>query len=453
MTIDSGWVKILKANCQPAFTDDLTSLQKPDTVFIDGQIKLMKSDAIKTWDLFYKVQFKAPIERAFQLGASVVVLGFDNYQHVPEAKAPTQRKRCNKIQSWEFKDGDELPAILPESWPQAIRNRVFKSKVIKMVCNNLIRENYKDVTLVIDWIDLPIIVGKHIDLPQVCLNPTAKRGECDIKAFNYVDLGRLCIFSTDGDYIPLALLHCSQDVEQGAREIFLWRYKTSIQHSTGKRKIGISQPVTSKSGSRYEFVNIRRLLAFVRGQFYQFKTPILTFCTLVAMTGCDFTLNLPKIGPARLWACKEWFRSLESPDGADYEKELSRIILRLYADLLKSKVCVSVSAWSSQSKRPLNAQAAESEVSNQPDSVASISQDLQPIYKFIETHMKKISPNLEWSLERCIAHSKNTKWTVMYWNLLHNYPSPTAFATSGHTKFGFVLDSAGRTNFEAIKQY
>ena len=129
---------------------------------------------------------------------------------------------------------------------------------------------------------------------------------------------------------------------QGAREIFLWRYKTTIQQSssTGKRKIGSSQSVTNKSGSRYEFVNIRRLLAFIRGQFYQFKTPILTFSTLVAMTGCDFTLNLPKIGPARLWACKEWFRSLEGPDGTDYETELSRIILRLYADLRKVR-CAS----------------------------------------------------------------------------------------------------------------
>ena len=40
MTIDSGWVKILKTNAKRAFTEHLPVV--PGTVFVDGQIKLMK---------------------------------------------------------------------------------------------------------------------------------------------------------------------------------------------------------------------------------------------------------------------------------------------------------------------------------------------------------------------------------------------------------------------------
>ena len=78
MTIDSGWIRLLKTSCPAAFSQDLPFT--PHTVFIDGQIKLMKSDAIQTWELFYKIQFENTIRNAFKTGAQVVVLGFDNYQ-------------------------------------------------------------------------------------------------------------------------------------------------------------------------------------------------------------------------------------------------------------------------------------------------------------------------------------------------------------------------------------
>ena len=55
MTIDSGWVKILKRECPQAFTDHLPEV--PGVVFIDGQIKLMKGEWIKTWSQFIERQF------------------------------------------------------------------------------------------------------------------------------------------------------------------------------------------------------------------------------------------------------------------------------------------------------------------------------------------------------------------------------------------------------------
>ena len=43
MTIHADFVKILKNECPDAFTRTLPAQQAPDTVFIDGQVKLMKA--------------------------------------------------------------------------------------------------------------------------------------------------------------------------------------------------------------------------------------------------------------------------------------------------------------------------------------------------------------------------------------------------------------------------
>jgi hypothetical protein len=59
MTIDAGWVKLLKKGAPHAFT--ARQPFAPAAVFIDGQIMLMKSDAIRTWEGFLKCQFLATI--------------------------------------------------------------------------------------------------------------------------------------------------------------------------------------------------------------------------------------------------------------------------------------------------------------------------------------------------------------------------------------------------------
>ena len=48
ITIDSGWVtEILKRGAPAAFVAKLAAV--PGTVFIDGQIMLMKGEHVKTW--------------------------------------------------------------------------------------------------------------------------------------------------------------------------------------------------------------------------------------------------------------------------------------------------------------------------------------------------------------------------------------------------------------------
>jgi hypothetical protein len=69
---------------------------RPDTVFIDCQVKLMKAAQFDTWGVFFAVQFFKTIENGFALGASTVVLAFDDYRHVPVSKTMTQVKRAKQ---------------------------------------------------------------------------------------------------------------------------------------------------------------------------------------------------------------------------------------------------------------------------------------------------------------------------------------------------------------------
>jgi hypothetical protein len=63
--------KLLKEECPHAFGDKTPVC--PDTVFIDGQVKLMKAAQVDTWSVFFAVQFFKTIENGFALGASTVV--------------------------------------------------------------------------------------------------------------------------------------------------------------------------------------------------------------------------------------------------------------------------------------------------------------------------------------------------------------------------------------------
>ena len=159
MTIDSGWVQILKRECPHAFHSKLPCV--PTTWFIDGQIKLMKAAWIDTWELFFHRQFVDTIERALEFGASVVVMGFDDYTHVPACKSMTQRKRTSKVANFDYDPADALPIVPPADWNAAMRNRNFKINVMKFVLRNL-EIHYKacQKTVILDWAGAPVVLGR-----------------------------------------------------------------------------------------------------------------------------------------------------------------------------------------------------------------------------------------------------------------------------------------------------
>ena len=217
MTINSDFFKIIKEGCPNAFSEHLPF--KPDIVFIDGQVKLMKAAQVDSWGLFFEIQFFKTVEKCFALGASTVVLAFDDYTHVPASKNMTQVKRSKQKIVLEFAQTSTLPVNMPEDWPGAMANRTFKVKVISKILqavavwfkNKLASDvAYRERNLVLDYAGVPQLIqleqaekvhpikhfiNEHDWLPK---NNRVGRSECDIKAFVWMHVSKfLCIVSTD----------------------------------------------------------------------------------------------------------------------------------------------------------------------------------------------------------------------------------------------------------------
>jgi hypothetical protein len=89
MTIDSSWLCAFKEDLPHAFTRKPPF--QPSAVFVDGQIRLMQGPQREpqTWDDFIHRQFARHLLRFYET-CDVVILAFDNYEHVPKAKCMTQ---------------------------------------------------------------------------------------------------------------------------------------------------------------------------------------------------------------------------------------------------------------------------------------------------------------------------------------------------------------------------
>jgi hypothetical protein len=423
MTIDSGWTKILKEGAPQAFKPVLGVT--PYTVFIDGQINLMKADYIRTWTHFFEQQFLNKVEKAFAYGAKVVVLGFDNYKHVPTCKAMTQLQRSRHVPPMTFKEDEQLPAILPENWAGAMRNRTFKTKVAAFVVQNL-RIKFQDETtrtLVIDFTDQVEVLGAAFALPAV-LQPDSKarRGECDIKAFAYLsNAGPLLVESTDGDFIPLALLQMQKEaIRSGKMPLVILHRMYTV---TDSEKMSKKRNTEGNVVRRYEFVYIAQVLDWLRRELTFVPNPVFTFSALVAATGCDFCMHLPNLGPKTLWKARHLLASLDLKQPHD----LMLAILRIYHNQYKQKVC------------PMHIRASpQACLQDVVDQYAQLTTGIQRNTKIAQRTRESI-----WAPERMHAHVKNALWTLQYWENLDEFLDPLQGA------FGYRLQN-GRVHFDGV---
>ena len=404
MTIDSGWVKLLKQNVPKAFTAALPT--KPDVVFIDGQIKLMKGEHVRTWEAFLQSQFVNTIEHGFSLGARTVVLGFDDYQHVPRSKNMTQSKRNKSVPTVTFDETQSLPARPPDDWAAAMRNRTFKVKVITFIVNSL-KHHYRGEdrrSVVLDFCGKPLVVCGDYKLPAMFDAGDAdalRRGECDIKAPNWMpETGALLLVSTDGDFIPIALIQLERRLhERGtAGNILIHRIKTKVAE-TGKR------PRASSQKREYEYVNVQRLLGFLSSEFGRTDTPARFFSCMVALTGCDFCMNLPAVGPSKLWTIRHTLGKSDMQSSHD----IMNALLQVYSTAFASKA------------RGVNRDLRLA-VCDTVSSRAAYAQLLGRVQK--SSQVAQRTRESLWSSERIMAHVCNTMWTMQYWTLLHAYPDP-----------------------------
>lgn len=408
MTIDAGWTRVLKTECPNAFTFDIPRV--PAVVAIDMQTKLQPPTGITSWRQFMDVMVFNTIDRAFATGASVVVAAWDNYEFVPAAKNMTQRKRTQRVPTYDFDPNNPLPHKLPENWAGAIRNRNFKVKVIQLIIVNIADRYGADThrSVAIDFVGPVQVVGKPIDLPALLsrTEPVPKRGECDIKLFTWMPppgAGPLLIVSIDADFLPLSLLHLHSCPEA---DIMLYRMTTTV----AKRK--------RETFSKYEFVSMPEIARFVSAQC----PSIPSFCAMVAAIGCDFTENLPRIGPERLWKMRGLFSRMDLTS----EAGLMLMLCKAYHETFRKSCRVPPRALATHSA------STEEALDLYHQTVAAVVSNSRVSLK---TRDALLSPL------RAQSHCRNTLWTLAYWTLLHDYPDPI------DPHFGFCYDEKGRCQF------
>jgi len=413
MTIDAGWVKILKTSVPRAFAAALPG--RADIVFIDGQIKLMKGDYVTTWDAFVQCQFINTIESAFALGAPVVVLGFDDYAYVPRSKNMTQSKRNRSVPDVDFVEADELPPRPPDEWMAAMRNRTFKVKVIKFVLLRL-KQHFRledRRSVVLDFHGVPEVVCGAYKLPALFAAHTddapLRRGECDIKGPDYLPhRGCLLLESTDGDFIPIALIQLEKQrrESQSQANIVVRRIKVRTGAAPKRAADGAAK-------REYEFVDVGALLEYLKECFPRSASPAHVFGTMVALTGCDFCMNLPALGPTKIWAARVKLRDNPLLGCAD----IVTALVVAYQQLLQNK-CVGAG----------------------PETIRSITDTLSAKTVYERQHasaLRCLTLSMRtkmWAADRVVAHACNVMWTLQYWTLLHAAPDPL----SGNFGYGVV---------------
>lgn len=422
MTIDSGWVRILKQGRPDAFTNRMPTGVTPSVVFIDGQIKLMKADYIKTWQQFLDYQFERVIQDAFDTGSPIVVLAFDNYEHVPVSKAPTQRRRTSAVPVMTFDPTDDLPRTPPEQWNSAMRNRVFKNKVIALVVRNMAKRFASNPrTLILDWHGVPEVVGKPVMLPEVLTKPDVRRGECDIKAFAYMPMGTLLIFSTDGDFLPLAMVQIERAASAGTLQgdVYVHRMFTKISDVSLRKK----RPRLETNRRMYEYVHANKLLQFVQHELPSAPAPATNFATLVAATGCDFAMSLPQLGPVKIWR----------------ERARLQSMFELGGDAAAFGTILTIYFFAFQRQHSLSSMPAKGDM----EALSAIYTRMVKSLQANDSVSARIKDAL-WSAERCIAHAQNVNWTLKYWSLLHDCPDPLE-----QGQYGFEQNKRGAVIFAA----
>jgi hypothetical protein len=417
MTINAEWVSILKSSHPAAFKESMDAV--PVCWFVDGQIKLMKAAWIKTWEVFFRMQFIKTIDRAFDSGARIVVMGFDDYTHVPECKGMTQRKRNKTAQDFAYDSSKGLPEAPPEDWNAAMRNRTFKVAVIQFIVKN-IKLHYKnfDKTVIVDWVGAPAVLGRQLDqdgrtLPDCVVDPDSKRGECDVKAFAWTGWGPTLIESTDGDFIPLALLQTAKDP---SKRIFLERIHTR----TCKKRTA-----EGMSKRKMEFVDISSLHQHVRTLLPRHEHPVQTLAMLIALTGCDFCNSMPVIGPSKLWAARHLFRNIDVSSEAGALATISHAYTKNFASRVGTTNPSEITASASSPEQAAHVyEATASHIQGNFNISAQTRDRIWPA-----THMRN--------------HVRNALWTVLeYWSRLEQYSDPTLDG------YGYHKDTRGVCHFK-----
>lgn len=432
MTIDRSWIVCWKETYPEAFQSKVNFVTH--SVFIDGQIKLMKSCYTRSWRDYVFYQFLKPIQGYFDQGVKRVVLAFDNYSEGPLAKQMTQKKRSSKVERVEFNEHEQLPPEIPYNWDQVIMNRTFKTKVISLVCVSVperlrLKEGQE---LVIDYMEKPTVFNSQGEKREVeDLNP---RGESDVKFTRYIQ-DDMIVESIDGDYIPIALLWVEKQRELGGivPRVFIKRWEINLKRKldagvkTAKKfeyvDIGMLYQNLSVTMSRYEDSSLRALMRPGPGapteSFAVHR--IRALCGLIALTGCDFTTGIPQVGPKTLWRLlpELWTEVVKS-----FDKENCRLDPDLAADRIVC--CIYHHVYRKHLER------------------LTRRNNIHTIMDHLKNH-SNLSEKIRKSLpsgDAVLCCIRNCNWVIMYWHCEDKFPNAIC------PEFGYRLNKKGLVEFD-----
>jgi hypothetical protein len=72
-----------------------------------------------------------------KVGVEVVVLAFDDYKYVSNAKSITQANRSKKVAEFKVDDRQHLEPRVPKDYNDRLRNRAYKRMVIDCIIASL----------------------------------------------------------------------------------------------------------------------------------------------------------------------------------------------------------------------------------------------------------------------------------------------------------------------------
>jgi hypothetical protein len=463
MTIDSTWIANFKEESPEAFTKHMPF--QPKAVFCDGQIRLMRgyTQNLITWEDYIYQQFLSHVTKFYRtIGASTVILAFDDYAHVPEAKAMTQIKRRRHIPPVEILEREPLPPVCPSGtrWDQCIANRTFKAKVISMVVQRLpeMLKLLPGQTLIIDYKGHPVSYkleeGKLASEELVDLHPL---GEADVKFTRYASMFKdLLVDSIDGDSVPIALLYqekCFRLMTQGTMDpkhltdapprICIYRITTKLDEDRAERPAKKSKTDTDSSSQTdkkvarcsnrtYEYVNIPMLYLSLRNVFSQSMGRAVLFSiydpylmclltALIGLTGTDFTRHMPQLSGKSVFAL---LPNLITSLGRCYDTTMNQLHVDLAVDALVAGIYAAkfgVHVTMSQACPNF--------------SLKSVLNSLRT--SRLSQRTKESFP----TLGQIDCTVKNVNWLLLYWTQPESVPCPV------DPRFGFGRNEKGLVNY------
>jgi hypothetical protein len=207
--------------------------------------------------------------------------------------------------------------------------------------------------------------------------------------------------------------------------------KSACSHASSGSSAAESHSKHERKSSRrtYEFVRIAPIASWIHKVLpSKAIDPVRQFCAMVALCGCDFARNLPRLGPRTLWKLRH---RLQHTDLLQAPQVVSALSIA-YSDLFVTKNAVPAGMRNN----------IEWFQSMSDEQVCVIYNDVAARIQGNNKLSERIKMQL-WGADIAMAHARNTVWTMHYWSFLDHCPDPHA------ADFGYVRDAKGRTHFAA----